>query len=349
MAQRLYRKPLEQLEKLNIVRVVGLVDNQLAHAEKMHHFFPKAEVFNDVAHALQATDSELTLILSPIQHHGDQTILALRHGNHVLCEKPMASTEAKCAEMIAVAREMDRVLAVGMTRRFFPSFAQLKEWVAAGELGEVLSYSYQEGRIFDWDVTTPAGFTRQAGGGSGLFFDIGPHAVDLLIWLFGVPEVVSYADDALAGVEGNVRLELRSPVCSGSVQLSWDFPLRNELRVIGTRKEVVLRLDQFDKLAVRTGPSQFQEVPVDHRYPADTGVPARRTISPKLYTQSMFCQLIHLARAIRLGEPLAVGGETGKQCLHVIESARRRARPMEMPWLDPKQQAAYRALHWTRA
>ena len=104
--------------------------------------------------------------------------------------------------MIAAARKMGRVLAVGMIRRFFPSFAQLREWVVRGELGEIRSFSYREGKVFDWDVKSPAGFLP--GGGAGLLFDIGSHVIDLLIWLFGVPDVLSYADDAL-GVDGRKR------------------------------------------------------------------------------------------------------------------------------------------------
>jgi hypothetical protein len=80
-------------------------------------------------------------------------------------------------------------------------------------------------------------------------------------WFIGASEVVSYSDDALGGVEGNVLLDLETQVGPGTMQLSWDFPLANELRVQGSEGEAVLRLDLFDKLAVRKGGAGFQEVP----------------------------------------------------------------------------------------
>jgi predicted dehydrogenase len=349
VAQRLYHAPLKKLERQGLLRVVGLVDRHLPHAETMRPSFPHARLSDDLTKALESNPSDLTLVLSPAQLHAEHAICALRHKNHVLCEKPMAATEAKCAEMIAAARDAGRLLAVGMIRRFFPSFARLRDWVTQGELGEVRSFSYREGKVFDWDVKTPAGFVRDREGGAGLLSDIGPHAIDYLIWLFGTPTVTSCADDALVGgVESNLVIELETPVCPGSVQLSWDGPLKNELRVVGSKAEAVLRVDEFSKLAIKKA-SGFEEVPVEYQYPADLEQPTRKRISPRLYTQSLYCQMIQLLRAIRLGEPPAVSGESGRECVGVIEAARRLAQPIEMPWLDPGQQTAYQDLHWRNA
>ncbi len=143
-------------------------------------------------------------------------------------------------------------------------------------------------------------------------------------------------------------MELVSPISPGSVQLSWDFPLRNELRVVGSAGEVVLRIDEPDRLALSKS-AGFKEVAIDHTYPADLHQPARQRMSPRLYTESLYCQLIQVARAIQLGEPPAVSGNEAKECVRVIESARRRARSIDMPWLDWDEQEAYRALHWTKA
>jgi predicted dehydrogenase len=346
VAQRLYQVPLRQLERQGVLRVVALVDRHRPHAETLRSSFPRAAVYEDLEPALRGQKSELTLVLSPVQCHPEHAILALEHDNHVLCEKPMAATEARCDEMIAAARRRDRVLAVGMIRRFFPAFAQLKGLLGRHELGDLRSFTYREGKVFDWDVKTPAGFLRSPGGGSGLLFDIGPHVLDALTWFFGPPAVLSYADDALGGTESNFFMELETPACRGSVQVSWDSSLRNELRVIGSKGEAVLRVDQSDRLAVRRE-GAFAEVAIDHHYPTDTARPGRRSLSPRFYTQSLYCQLIHVARAIRLGEPPAVGGVEGKECVRLLQSASRQARPLEMPWLDSTQREAYETLHQT--
>jgi predicted dehydrogenase len=348
-AQKLYSKPLRGLERQGVLRVTALVDRHAGHAATLRASFPRATVHEDLGRALESGQSDLTLILSPIQLHAGQAILALRHDNHVLCEKPMASTVERCDAMIAAARQARRILAVGMVRRFFPAFALMRKLVANGTLGEIRSFSYREGRLFDWDVKTPAGFIPHPEGGSGLLYDIGPHVFDYLIWLFGALEVISYADDALeGGVEGNISVQVKSPVCPGSIRLSWDYPMKNELRVVGSRGEAVLRLDEFDRLAIGNG-SAFDELTVNHTYPVDLRETSRRGISPRLYTESIRCQLVQVARAIRLGEPPAVAGEEGGETVRVIESARRLARPIDMPWLDEGRERAYRDLHWTKA
>jgi predicted dehydrogenase len=347
VAQRLYRAPLRQLERQGFVCVTSLVDRDIGHAEVLRSAFPRAALHEDLEVALRARKSDLTLVLTPAHLHADQAILALSYGNHVLCEKPMATTSRRCAEMIAAAREKSCVLAVGMIRRFFPAFTRLKQLIASQAIGRVRSFSYQEGRKFDWEVTSPAGFRRSECGGAGLLFDIGPHVIDMLIWLFGSPRVVSYADDALAGVEANLVMELDFRTCSGSVRLSWDFPLLNELRVQGSLGEAVLRVDQLDELALNTG-SGFKEVTVNCAYPADVRRPSRRALSPGLYTQSMYCQLIAVIRAIELGEPPAVDGETGTECIEAIESALCLAGPLGMPWLCPREQAAFHSMHWSK-
>jgi predicted dehydrogenase len=344
VAQRLYQDPLRRLERQGVLRVIALVDRHRPHAETLRASFPRAAVYEDLEPALNGQTSELTLVLSPVQCHPEHTILALEHDNHVLCEKPMAATEAHCDQMIAATRRKDRVLAVGMIRRFFPAFAQFKELLARHELGDLCSFTYREGKLFDWDVKTPAGFLRSRGGGSGLLFDIGPHVLDALTWFFGPPRILSYADDALGGTESNFIMVLETPACRGSVQVSWDSPLKNELRVIGSKGEAVLRVDQSDRLAVRRG-DKFEEVPIDYSYPTDTARTSRRSLSPRFYTQSLYCQLIQVARAIRLGEPPAVGGVEGKECVRLLQSASHQARPLEMPWLDSSQREAYETLH----
>src|SRR4051794_21011107 len=104
VAQRLYQGPLKGLERQGFLCVTNLVDCHLPNAKAMRACFPRAALAEDLEQALKANQTGLTLVLSPVQCHPDHTILALEHDNHVLCEKPMAGTEAKCDEMNATAQ-----------------------------------------------------------------------------------------------------------------------------------------------------------------------------------------------------------------------------------------------------
>src|SRR5262249_22117849 len=91
VAQRLYRKPLQLLEKRGVLTVTALVDPAAEHAQAMQPFFPKAAHHTDLGAALEA-GADLTLILTPAHIHCVQTLQALAKKSHVLCEKPMANT-----------------------------------------------------------------------------------------------------------------------------------------------------------------------------------------------------------------------------------------------------------------
>lgn len=347
VAQRLYRKPLQQLEKRGVLRVTALVDPVREHADTLGAFFPRAAYSADLGDALARSTPELTLILSPAHLHCGQAIQALQADSHVLCEKPMAATEADCARMNAVAAERNRILAVGMIRRFFPAYAQLTQLIQQEQLGPLVSFEYREGHKFEWDVTTPAAFRSRRDGGTGVLFDIGPHVVDYLTRTFGPLRVLGYADDALAGIESNAVIDVESAACRGSIHLSWNYPQANELRVIGTKGEAVLRVGHFDQLAVKRG-SAFVPEPITASFPMDVRLPIQQRLSPRTYADAIYCQVVQMVRAIQLRELPAVDGESGKACVSLLESALSVARPLDAPWLDRAQRDAYRLSHWRR-
>jgi predicted dehydrogenase len=344
----LYCKPLQQLEKRGVLRVASLVDPVADHAAHLGKFFAGAATHREFEEALESSSLDLALILSPAHLHCDHVVQALLRDVHVLCEKPMASTADDCVRMQAVARERKRLLAIGMIRRYFPAFAELKGIIDDGRLGPLHAFEYREGHKFEWEVTTPAAFRPRAAGGTGVLFDIGPHVIDHLAWTFGDLQVTRYADDALAGIESNASMDVVSPACPGSIHLSWDSPQTNELRVFGAKGEAVLRIDRFDQLAVLGG-SGFEPHPITMTFPADVRPAPASTMTPLSYPQAIYCQIVQMARAIELGESPAVDGESGRRTVAVLESALSIAEPLPMPWLDVVEQEAFARLHWRNA
>jgi predicted dehydrogenase len=347
VAQRLYRTPLRQLEKRGLLRITALVDPIPDHAGSLGASFPKAARYQDLGDALSASAPELTLILSPAHLHCSHALQAMRHGSHVLCEKPMASTAEECGRMNAVAAERNRVLAVGMVRRFFPAYARLRQMLEDGHLGSLVSFEYREGHKFEWEVTTPAAFRPRSQGGTGVLFDIGPHAVDHLAWTFGDLKPLTYSDDALAGIEANVSLDVESPSCRGAIHLSWNSPQANELRVVGQKGEAVLRIGYFDQLAVRRA-SGFEPLRADVSFAGDVLQQAHRRVVPRSYSDAIYCQVVQVLRAIEHGEPPAVDGRTAGRSVSLLESALTMARPLDVPWLELAHQESFQQLHWRR-
>lgn len=346
VAQRLYRKPLARLAKQRLLEVVGLVDPASEHAREMATSFAGARHFTSLEEACRQARPELTLILTPPALHCAQTLTAFEHGSHVLCEKPMANSTAECQRMNAAAASAQRVLAIGMIRRYFPAFAKLRTLVQGGALGRLQSFEYREGHKFEWAVTTPAAFKPRSQGGAGVLFDIGTHALDFLQSVFGSMTAATYADDAAGGIEATVAMGLRAQDCQGEMHLSWDVPQVNELRVVGSSAEAVLRVDRFDQLAIGR-PGAFVPQVIDQSFPVDLQKDAARRIVPLSYPDAVLCQLVQVLRAIELDEKPAVDGQGGAACIALLEQALSIAAPLTEPWLASREQAAAARLHWS--
>src|SRR5690625_6378884 len=71
--------------------------------------------------------------------HRDLVEQAVAAGAHVLCEKPLATTDADADAMVRAAREAGVLLMTAYPVRFSPEFAELVGRVRAGQLGQILS------------------------------------------------------------------------------------------------------------------------------------------------------------------------------------------------------------------
>jgi len=126
-------------------------------------------------------------ICTPTDTHRDLALAALKAGKHVLCEKPMARTSEQAREMAAAARQAGRVLMPAMCLRFWPEWAWLKQAVASGRYGKVLSARFT--RVAE----PPAwgqGFFFDGARSGGALLDLHIHDTDFVRYLFGHPTSV---------------------------------------------------------------------------------------------------------------------------------------------------------------
>ncbi len=126
-------------------------------------------------------------ICTPTDLHKPLALRALAAGKHVLVEKPMALTEADCAEMIEAAKAAGRVLMVAQVLRFFPEYVAARSKILSGELGGVrAAWLRRRCAAPAWGawLKDPA----RSGGG---VFDLLIHDFDYCRHLLGKPDAVS--------------------------------------------------------------------------------------------------------------------------------------------------------------
>jgi predicted dehydrogenase len=134
-------------------------------------------------------DVQLIDICAPGDAHAEIAIAALDAGQHVLCEKPLATTMPEAQAMAAAAaRASARGVRsmIGFNYRRVPAVALARELVRDGRLGEIrhVRASYLQ----DWlaDPSFPLTWRLQREhAGSGALGDLGSHIVDLAQYLSG--------------------------------------------------------------------------------------------------------------------------------------------------------------------
>lgn len=189
-----------------------------------------------------AADPEVDVVYvaSPHSRHKDNTILALRAGKAVLCEKPFAINRREAQEMVAVSRETGSFLMEAMWTRFLPAVVQARRWLREGRIGEAqvvyadfgfrTGYN-EESRLFD-----------PAFGGGGLL-DVGVYAVSFASMVFGrVPDrIQGLAEIGPSGVDDVGAAVLGYPggglaVVSSAVRAN----TQQEARIVGTKGSILL-------------------------------------------------------------------------------------------------------------
>jgi len=131
---------------------------------------------------------ELIVISTPNHSHYELAKAALEAGKHVVIDKPFTVTLAEADDLIALARAKQRVLTIFHNRRWDGDFLTVRKVIASGRLGEIMRYEAH------WDRFRPAirpGWKEEAGPGTGVLGDLGPHLIDQALLLFGEPDAVA--------------------------------------------------------------------------------------------------------------------------------------------------------------
>jgi predicted dehydrogenase len=139
--------------------------------------------------------------LANAQHH-PWVLAALRHGKHVLCEKPLALTLEEALEMATVATSEGRYLMEAFMYRFNPRIQRAWTLAQNGDLGR-LRYARVRFTFRYAEAPNASNYRRNVADGGGVLYDVGCYGVDALCWLLGgnVRGLSSWLDFGPTGVD----------------------------------------------------------------------------------------------------------------------------------------------------
>src|SRR6266436_9404563 len=119
------------------VRLVAVCDPDAAKAARRAEEFAIPRVYRDADAMFAAETIDALDVASPRQTHAGWVEAAAARGIDVLCQKPMTPTLAESEALVDRVKGKSRLM-VHENWRFRPWYRELKRWIAAGELGEVL-------------------------------------------------------------------------------------------------------------------------------------------------------------------------------------------------------------------
>jgi 1,5-anhydro-D-fructose reductase (1,5-anhydro-D-mannitol-forming) len=219
--------------------------------------------WNDIEEGLVQSHADAVYVATPVFLHAQQSILALRAGKHVICEKPMAMNYAEACSMERTAQEVGRILGIAYYRRMYPKVNRAKDLLEGGAIGRPV---FAEATSHDWFDPTQSHRSWLADptkAGGGPLYDIASHRIDLMNYFFGNPRKVSGHVSSLVHallVEDNasVLIDYASGV-RAFIDVRWHSRIaRDEFRIRGTDGEIDLSPLNGDSL---THPGGRETIP----------------------------------------------------------------------------------------
>jgi len=203
-------------------------------------------VYDDNRAMLEAEKHDVVSVASPNCFHAEHACAALRHGAHVLLEKPAAVSMKEIAQIQQTVRQTRRKLVVGFSHRFMRGNQKINKLIRAGAIGEPFMIRMRlahAGPYPGWAKNDWFYSPTLARGGAML--DMGIHAIDQLLWHLGPARSVQATAATLRKkirVDDNALLliEFEKTDALGYIEVGWTSPSGfNGMEVMGDKGCVI--------------------------------------------------------------------------------------------------------------
>ncbi|WP_345226369.1 Gfo/Idh/MocA family oxidoreductase [Hymenobacter koreensis] len=245
-------------------RLVALIDVRSELQAELAVEFPGVAFFASLDDYLASATTyspaaaDVLTVATPNHLHAPQAIRGLRHGLHVVVEKPIALRKRDAEDLIHVALQTGRLVFGVMQNRYSPPSQWLKQLVDSGRLGQI--YLVQINCFWNRDARYYRGGPSWKGRSSedgGTLFTQFSHFVDLLYWVFGDIQNIQarffdFNHQQLTDFEdsGLVTFDLLRGG-AGTLQYStsvWDRNLESSLTVVAEHGSLRIAGQYMDKV-----------------------------------------------------------------------------------------------------
>ena len=172
---------LRALPQFEIV-AVGTTRQETAEAAARHYQVPLA--FADARELARHPDVDLVTVSVKVPDHYEPVVAAIEAGKHVYCEWPLGRDTAEAERMLDAAERRGIRHAVGLQGQVSPAINYVRDLIAEGYVGRVLSAT-MIGCAPNWGATIDRAFQADRANGANLMTITGGHQIDALYHCLG--------------------------------------------------------------------------------------------------------------------------------------------------------------------
>lgn len=199
-------------------------------------------LYASIGEMLESQKVDVVDICTPTFLHRDHVMESLSHGKHTIVEKPLALSRAHVVEMFQLANEKNCFLYVAHVMQFTKETGILRELVRSETYGKPLDAYFE--RLSGCPEWAQGGWLFDKSKSGLLPYDLHIHDLDMIVSLFGKPEIVSITKNQRkeSAFAEHYRMLYHCDGVHVAAEFSWfhaNFPFSAKWRVVFEHAVVV--------------------------------------------------------------------------------------------------------------
>ncbi|QWX85457.1 Gfo/Idh/MocA family oxidoreductase [Cellulophaga sp. HaHaR_3_176] len=219
--------------------LIAVASRDRVKADEFGKKYKATHCFGSYEELYACEEVDIIYIATPHSFHAENAIVAMNHGKHVLCEKPIGVNTSEVTKMVNAAKNNGVFLMEALWTRFFPTIKKIKEIVAEGTIGEI-KYINADFAFYGLNRSEESRLLNPNLAGGSLL-DIGIYPIFLAYLFLGKPEQILAASKMYkTGVEIQTSMLLNYKNAQAILYSGINSKVEMKPEISGTKGSIIL-------------------------------------------------------------------------------------------------------------
>lgn len=234
------KKFISDLALIDAAELLAVASRNIEKAKKFAEKHKAKIAYGSYNELFLDTEVDIVYIATPHNLHAELSIKAMKHGKHVLCEKPIALNKKEASKIIETSKRTHRFFMEALWTRFNPCLIAIKKQINSGEIGQIkyinADFSFKSNKSIDSRV-----LNLDLGGGALL--DIGIYPAFLAYLFLGIPKEILAKTIFHKETKCDIQTSMTFHYDNSQAVLYCSFTSDSEnmARISGTEGQIIIR------------------------------------------------------------------------------------------------------------